>query len=91
MKKLTSTEIKAIFNKTYNGQVNGLTPNIHEYGQTEDGLHLYEISYGSAMFSSGVSYAVTILTVDGEKTEYNQGGFGSVRQCKAYIKDLFQN
>lgn len=80
--------IGAIFNKTFNGQKNFITPTIVEFGQT--GNFIFEISKGSG-FSNDTIYGVTVLKLNGkevEKTDLSNGGFESLEKAREYAKAL---
>lgn len=58
MLKMTEN-IRAVYRQEYNGHMNGLTPEVYEYGSI--GRFYYELSYGSGMFDNRYMFGITIL------------------------------
>ena len=82
---MEQSNIRAVFNKTFKGQPNFMTPNVISYGQRNG--FLYELSRGRGI-SGGTMYAVTVLTRHGERTEYNKGGFESEALAMEHVSTI---
>ena len=65
---MTKLEISRVFDKTFNGMPNFMTPEIVKVGETEK--YLYEISKGSGIDRETI-YGVTFLEKDGKRIAEN--------------------
>ena len=65
--------------------VNPLTPNIIEYGQTDN--YIYELSQGRG-FDGPEMYGVTVKNKDGTDPGLSQGGFKTERAARMYIDEI---
>lgn len=83
--KMTQSQMKKIFKKTFNGNSNFITPKVEKYIDTGD--YIVEISSGDRIFSNGTMYGVTVLKKDGEQTELSEGGF-EYDEAIEYINNL---
>ena len=82
---MNQQQISGIFHKTFNGEKNFLTPNVDRY--FKKGGHVVELSHGRGM-SGGKMWAVTVLRLDGEKTQYSEGGFETEQLALDYLDEI---
>ena len=78
-------QIMQIFNRTYNGNRNFMTPRVLGYGQ-KGGL-LYELSEGGGIFGKAL-YGVTVITTHGQKAPELSQCFHSYREANDYAEAL---
>jgi len=78
-------QIMQIFNKTYNGNRNFMTPRVLGYGQ-KGGL-LYELSEGEGIFGKTI-YGVTVITTHGKKAPELSQCFHSYQDANDYAETL---
>lgn len=78
-------EIQAIFEKSYNGQTNFMTPHVITYGKK--GKYLYEISNGS-LWTNDMLYGVTVLLLDGTRQKHLNKCFRHQSHVISYAKNL---
>ena len=84
---MTTDQVRQIFNRTFNGNRNFMTPVFIRYGRRGD--FLYELSTNEARDHDvfGRIYGVTVLTVEGEKTTLNEC-FDTLEGAENYIASL---
>ena len=85
------TEIKSIFDKTFNREKNALTPTVLEYGEIESD-YVYELSRGKGMSGKQYMFGVTIVDKNlFETSDLSTGGFGDFGDAREYINSLQNN
>lgn len=80
---MDNNKIKRIFKNTYNGAKNFITPEVIGYGKRNG--YIYEISKGEFMKKD--MFGLTVLTVDGNKTDKNNS-FDSREELKEAINNI---
>lgn len=83
MTEVTKSDADRVFNETFNGEPNFMTPNIIRRGK--QGNYFYELSRGT--FMEDTLFGVTVLTLEGERTDLSDC-FQSRDQAEAHIKRL---
>lgn len=84
-KQMPTHEIKKIFEQTFMGQKNIVTPEIIRYGKS--GKHLYELSRGLDMNGSEL-FGVTVLDIWGKHVHALSKSFYKKEEAEAYVKAL---
>lgn len=82
---MNQSEINDLFETTYNGNMNLMTPNLIRRGFRK-GL-AYEISKGNWMDSSPI-YGVTVLTEHGKPRRDLNKCLNSLEEAETYIKNI---
>jgi hypothetical protein len=80
-----SSNIRAAFDRAYNGQRNFMTPQVVCYGKR--GRLLYELSKGPAMAAGSSMWGVTVIEVDGAKRSDLSRCFHDYDEANAYIRN----
>lgn len=85
--KMTQTEIRRVFNRTFNGKKNFMTPRVLRFFKR--GNLLVELSTGSGLLSPDPIYGVTVLTLDGQRPKLDPSKmFFDLTEAKEYITSL---
>lgn len=85
---MTDSEIRAVFNRVYNGKANFMTPNAWEFGKR--GKMVWELSTGTG-FRDQRLFGVTVIELPNTKRHDLSQCFDSAEAAKAYIKGDFTN
>jgi hypothetical protein len=78
--------IAGVFNQTYNGAKNFMTPNVLSYGKR--GKMVYELSTGRG-FRDQQIWGVTVIELPSTKRRDLAESFDSYEEAKAYITNDF--
>jgi hypothetical protein len=85
MTEFSTDKINLIFDRTYNGKTNFMTGQIERYGKA--GKYLYELSSGMGINGTRI-YGLTVLHLDGSKTEGLNSCFVCLKTAERFIKSL---
>lgn len=85
MTEFSTDKIKIIFDRTYKGKTNFMTGEIERYGKA--GRYLYELSSGFGINGTRI-YGLTVLHLDGSKTEGLNSCFVCLKTAERFIKSL---
>ena len=78
-------EIKATFERVFNGQPNFMTPDVIGYGQRKD--FIFEVSEGKG-FDSKRIYGLTVLDLEGTKYHEYSGMYNTKAGVNNAVADL---
>lgn len=85
MTEFSQDKIKLIFDHVYDGNTNFMTGTIERYGKA--GKYLYELSSGMGINGTRI-YGLTVLHLDGTKTEGLNSCFVCLKTAERFIKSL---
>jgi hypothetical protein len=85
MTEFSTDKIKLIFDRVYEGKTNFMTGQIERYGKA--GKYLYELSSGMGINGTRI-YGLTVLHLDGSKTEGLNSCFVCLKTAERFIKSL---
>ncbi len=81
---IDAVAIRQKFGQTYKGSKNFMTPDVVRYGKK--GIYIYEISKGDWMGDD--IFGLTVLTLEGDKTDGANGCHNSMEEVEAAIQNL---